>query len=307
MPDTQNYTDSSFGGRPEYFFAQTHWIRENIDSLNIVMVAHAGDIIQSSGVSRDEWKIADEAFKLLDDKVPYILCLGNNDIRIPGIDGSGITDERHTLVNDYFPPSRFTGNPVYDRNFGPDKDLHFRESGRLDNYYIFFEGGEMQFIIIALEFKPRDEVLGWADGVAAQFPERRCIVVTHSYLDASGSRIASEDYYKIAGNSGEEIWNKVISRHENIFFVLCGHVLGESLLTSFGKNGNAVHQVLADFQNDYIGNGGYGYLRIMKFFPDEDRIDVETYSPVLDNLIVSPKSRFSLKYQMQQMRQIQSY
>ena len=229
--------------------------------------------------------------------MPYIVCLGNHDIRISGKSSAGKNDERYTLVNDYFPPSRFTGNALYDRNFGSDRNLHFRESGRLDNYYLFFEGGGMKFVIIALEFKPRDEVLRWADGVAARYPDRRCIVVTHSYLDAVNKRIAS-DGYKITGNTGEGIWNKVISRHDNMFLVLCGHIMGEGLLTSHGKSGNPVHQVLADFQNIYFGNGGYGYLRIMKFFPKEDRIDVETYSPVLDSHITSPASRFSLEYRM---------
>jgi len=33
MPDTQNYTDSSFGGSPAYFYGQTKWIRENKEKL----------------------------------------------------------------------------------------------------------------------------------------------------------------------------------------------------------------------------------------------------------------------------------
>ncbi len=297
LPDTQNYTDSSYGGKPDYFYEQTRWIRENKDELNIVMVAHAGDIIQSSGMSRPEWEIADKAFKTIDDAVPYILCPGNHDIRITAKTNTAENDARLTRLNDYFPPSRFTENPLYDANFGPDKNRHFREEGSSENYYLFFEGGGMKFLIIALEFKPRDEVLRWADEVAAEYPDRRCIIITHGYLDASGNRI-SMDNYKLTGNSGEEMWNKVISRYENIFLVLCGHVLGEATLSSTGTSGNIVHQVLADYQNDYIGNGGYGYLRIMKFFPDEDRIDVETYSPVLNEYVTSPKSSFSLDYHM---------
>ena len=140
-------------------------------------------------------------------------------------------------------------------------------------------------------------MLRWANEVVANHPDKRCIVLTHGYLDANAERISMANY-DLTGNSGQQMWDNFISRHENIFLVLCGHVLGEGVLTSTGQNGNIVHQVLADYQNNYVGNGGYGYLRLMKFFPDEDNIAVETYSPVLDTYRASPKSSFILRYPM---------
>ena len=291
LPDTQNYTDSSFGGAPKYFYDQTRWIRDNKDKLNIVMVAHVGDIVQDPE-SKAQWEIASKAMKTIDNEVPYILCLGNHDI---ADDQSAEAGARNTLLNDYFPPSRFTENPLYGENLGADKHAHFMEPGKLDNYYLYFTGEGMKFLIIALEFKPRDKVLTWARKVVASHPDRRCIVLTHGYLDAKARLNLHK--YRLKGNNPREIRDKFVSRHKNVFLVLCGHMLGESVLTSRQPAGNEVHQILADYQNDYVGNGGRGYLRIMTFFPDAGKIEIRTYSPSTGTYLTRPKSRFSLEYE----------
>ena len=291
LPDTQNYTESSFGGAPRYFYDQTKWIRDNKEKLNIVMVAHVGDIVQNP-LSTAEWEIADKAMKTIDNEVPYILCLGNHDI---ANDQSTQDGARNTLLNDYFPPSRFTENPLYGRNFGADKRGHFLEPDKSDNYYLSFTGGGMNFLIIALEFKPRDKVLVWAGKLVAAHPDHRCIVLTHGYLDARAR--LNMGRYATKGNTAREIWEKFVSRHKNVFLVLCGHMLGESVLTSRGVAGNKVYQILADYQNDYVGNGGRGYLRIMTFYPDKKKIENLTYSPSLGTFLTRPKSQFSLEYE----------
>jgi hypothetical protein len=292
MPDTQNYTDSSFGAIPQYFFDQTKWIRDAADSLNIRMVAHLGDIVQNPR-ERSQWSLADSAFATIDASIPYILCLGNHDIT--GTSNSG-NEERTSLVDDFFPPSRFTGNPIYDNNLGGNPEAHFMEPGKSDNYYLYFSGGGMDFLIIAIEFQPRDKTLDWANEVVATHPDHRCIVVTHAYLNAESKREIS--YYEIGGNGSSEIWDKFVKKHDNMFMVLCGHILGEAMLVSNGENGNEVYQILADYQNNYIGNGGNGYLRIMTFYPKRKVIENKTYSPTLGTFLTRPKSEFTINYML---------
>ena len=67
-----------------------------------------------------------------------------------------------------------------------------------------------------------------------------------------------------------------------------------------GRNGNTVHQVQADYWNFDIPKikAGSGFLRIMTFRPDKNTIEVETYSPVLDEFLVRPQSKFILDYAM---------
>lgn len=291
LPDTQNYTDSSFGGKPQYFYDQTQWIKENKNRLNIVLAAHLGDIVQHPQTA-SEWAIASKAFETIDPEVPYVLCLGNHDT-VGGREAQ--PHARQTLLNTYFPPSRFIENPLYAENFGPDPRSHFQDPEKSDNYYLYFEGGGMEFLILALEFKPRDETLAWANEVIAAHPNRRCIVLTHGYLNAQAEHAINK--HNMKGNTPLQIWEKLVQRHGNILLVLCGHVLGEATAIRTGVAGNGVHEMLVDYQNDYIGNGGSGYLRILTFHPDRKTIENRSYSPSLRTYLTRPKSQFFLEYE----------
>jgi hypothetical protein len=184
---------------------------------------------------------------------------------------------------------------LYDPHFGKKKSLHFYEEGEIENYYLFLKAGGMKFLILTLEFKPRDQTLAWANKVVAAHPDCRTIVVTHSYLTSKKGQLSGADHYGVKGNSGKSIWEKFVSQHKNIFLILSGHAL-ENLLTSQGKHGNTVHQVQADYWYWDIPKikAGSGFLRIMTFHPDKNSIEVQTYSPVLDEFLVRPKSNFSL-------------
>ncbi len=307
LPDTQGYADirhketqkhwPDIGDQRHCFFAQTEWIKKNRQKLNIVMVAHVGDITQTD--HDEEWKIADTAFKTIDSHVPYILCSGNHDMGYSPKHRK-TSHSRESRFSSYFNPSRFTKNPLYDSHFGSDRKLHFREEGKIENYYLFLKAGGMKFLILTLEFKPRDETLAWANKVVAQYPDHRTIIVTHAYLTGARGQRTGVDSYVVQGNSGKSIWEKFISHHKNIFLVLSGHAL-ENLLNSKGKHGNTVHQVQADYWYWDIPEikAGSGYLRIMTFRPDKNTIDVQTYSPVLDKFLTRRKSKFSLDYPMQ--------
>jgi len=290
LPDTQFYADVRIKlAQKKYkisdqrfcFFAQTEWIKENREKLNIVMVAHLGDVVQTDYPA--EWEIADKAFKTLDDSVPYILNQGNHDM---GYAKNKTATSRETNMDKYFPPSRFEKNPLY--SYGGN----FNKSSA--NAYLKFSAGGMEFLILSLEFKPRDEVLEWANDVIAKHPKHRSIIVTHYYLTNAGKR-QSRIGYNVQGNSGEEIWKKFVSKHKNIFMVLCGHTCPNARLTSRGEKGNEVHQLLADFQNE---KGGQGYLQTITFQPEKNQINVSTYSPVLKSYRKDPRNQFSLKYDM---------
>ena len=194
--------------------------------------------------------------------------------------------------NEYFPVSHFQEQPWYGG--------HFRDTN--DNSYQLFSGEGMKFLVVCLEFGPRDEVLTWAGTVIAEHPDYRVIVVTHCYMYGDNTRVGPGDDgspEKMGGgpqdNDGEEIWAKLISRYRNIFLVLSGHEInpGVGRLTSTGDNGNPVHQLLANYQTM-----GGGYLRVMKFVPAENRIEVRTYSPLRDKYLDDAYNQFTLDYDM---------
>jgi hypothetical protein len=287
LPDTQKYAERY----PETFTAQTSWIKDNLEKENIKFVAHVGDVV-NQGYKEEQWQNADRSMKLLDGVVPYGIAPGNHDY-------NGTSRRNTTLFNKYFPPSRFSRHSWYGGGFDESND----------NSYQTFKAAGMDFLVVCLELAPRDEVLKWAGDLVARHPGHRTIVVTHCYMNVDGKLVKKTDkfgpntYVKV-NNDGEEMWAKFVSRHENIFMVLNGHMLARPglRLSAKGQKGNTVHQLLANYQG--LRNGGNGWLRLMKFVPAQDRIEVSTYSPTLDKFWEekNPKSkddhRFTLDYDM---------
>ena len=295
LPDTQFYCDTRLklskkwgnGDFRRYFFDQTRWVRDNQKQLNVVFLVHEGDIVQAD--AHEEWAIAKEAMSILDGHVPYCLCLGNHDMGFKKSNnkyGGDIAVNRTTHFNKYFPREKFAKTKEFGGTFDPK---------RHDNSWYHFDAARMKFLIVSLECKPRNEVLEWANKVVAGHPDHRVIVLTHAYMRANGRRIEKLGY-KIKGNSGEEMWQKLVSKHKNVFMVLCGHSSGEAVLTSKGDHGNQVLQVLSDYQN--LHNGGESWLRYMVFEPSENKIKVYTYNPALKKFRNGPSSRFDLHYLM---------
>jgi hypothetical protein len=290
LPDTQYYASD----HPEIFEAQTRWIARNRDDQAIALVVHEGDI-----VDRDEpgqWERASRSLHLLDGVVPYVLSAGNHDYHRAG---RFIT--RRTLIDDYFP---FTpGSPDSE----PSGTL---EPGHIENSFRVVDTSGGPWLILSLEFGPRDVALAWADGVAKRFESLPAIVLTHAYLHSDDTRydhlsrpdqlfnphLYLGDATPGAVNDGEEIWRKLVSRNDNILFVLCGHDLGDGTarLTSVRDDGTKVHQILANYQMDPLG--GEGYLRVMRFVPKQRRVAIRTYSPYLNRFKTDPDNEFELDY-----------
>ncbi|MCH7728339.1 MAG: metallophosphoesterase, partial [Planctomycetes bacterium] len=220
LPDTQNYSEKY----PDTYVAQTLWIRKRVQDDNIKFVIHLGDIVQTS-TKKPEWENANRAMQLLDGVVPYSMVPGNHDMVVKSRDS--------TLYNEYFSPARFANRKWYGGHMGKTND----------NNFCFFEGCGMKFMVISLEFAPRDESLEWAAGVAKRHPNHRVIVATHCYMRRKGRDTSCAKSYKIAGNSGEQMWQKLIRKQPNIFLVISGHVLGVGLQTSENDAGGKVLEI----------------------------------------------------------------
>ncbi len=273
LPDTQNYSEKF----PETYVAQTLWIRDRVKDDNIKFVVHLGDIVQTS-TKKPEWENADRAMRLLDGVVPYSMVPGNHDLIVNSRDSA--------LYNEYFAPARFADCKWYGGHMGDTND----------NNFCFFEACGMKFMVVSLEFAPRDEALQWAAEVTRRYPDRRVIVATHCYMRPNGRDTACATSYKVAGNSGEQMWQKLIRKQPNIFLVVSGHVLGVGLQTSTNDAGGKVLEMLTDYQG--LPNGGDGWLRSLRFVPDENKIYVTTYSPLLDKYNDDAKETFSMDYEM---------
>jgi len=282
LPDTQYYSASY----PDIFNAQMQWIKDNRDERNIVFVLHEGDIVNTVNVDL-EWQRANASISILDGFVPYTLAAGNHDIDHHGDGFRDIetTQRDSTKYNQYFPYTRYENEPWYGGHMGSDND----------NHYVFFSAGGMDFMIITMEAWPTSAMLVWANQIVSENSVKRVIFLTHDYLDTDDT-ISGRDMY---------MWNDFVKNHDNIFLTLNGHLAwgddGLGRLTSTGVNGNQVHQIAANYQDPpytIYGNGGNGWLRIMKFIPGNNRIEVTTYSPWLDQFATDGQNQFDLVYMM---------
>ncbi|OHB56371.1 MAG: hypothetical protein A2Y12_14965 [Planctomycetes bacterium GWF2_42_9] len=280
MPDTQYYSEKY----PDNFSAQTNWIAENASELKLLCVIHEGDVVNKN--VEYQWQNADKAISILDQaKIPYCIAIGNHDC---------FNYKTRTINSDnfnkYFGTKRIGGKKWY----GGSLD------NKSENSYYLFEAKGKKILVMCLEFGPRDEVLDWANQIASKYADRNIIVVTHGYMNNDDTRLSPgdnhnpHDYVKEL-NDGEDMWEKFVRKHNNIFLVLSGHVVGDGngRLTSYSDGNTKVTQILANYQMKE--NGGNGWLRLMKFVPAEDRIIVETYSPVLKNYNNDPNDCFVIE------------
>jgi hypothetical protein len=281
VPDTQRYA-AYF---PEIFRRQFRWIRDYVDELNVKFVMHVGDIVEEGEDA--EWAVADESFAMLDGVVPYLAVPGNHDMTREGIRAGQRNSSKFNAV---FSPKRFAGRSWYGGSKGVTSD----------NSFGYFEAGGQEFMVLGLEFAPTDETLAWANHLVGNHSEQhKVILVTHCYMYYDDTRLGEGDAYNPrrvnpSWNDGEQIWEKLVSRRDNFVMVLSGHVKGTGTgrLVSETRGGSPVLQMLANYQ--FLGHGGQGWLRILKFSPLETRLDVYTYSPWLNRFREEKDQRFSV-------------
>jgi hypothetical protein len=295
LPDTQYYSESY----PAILNSQTQWIVNNATTLNIQLVLGLGDIVNNGG-SSTQWTTADAAYKKLDAAhIPYFAPLGNHDYDAnnPG----GRTSATNNF-NHYFGPSRYTNASYWSTPYWQGS----YPSGSNENFYGFVTINGQQYLVLALEFYPRDASLSWAAQVIQNNPGAQVIIITHSYEYFDNTRVSAcnsfdAQYYGLgADNDGDAMWTKLVRQYKNISLVLSGHEVrgaGQDATghrSDLGTNGNLVNQILSNYQN--MTNGGNGYLRIMKFHPSSDTIDVLTYSPYLNSYLTDSGNQFTIPW-----------
>ncbi len=282
LPDTQFYAESY----PNIFDQQTQWIVDNQANYNIQFVLGVGDIVNVAD-QPVQWQNADAAVSLLDRaNIPYVLPLGNHDY-----DHFDPASRGTTAFNTYFGPSRYAQYSWYMGGY---------PSGTNDNFYAEFTVNGQQYLILALEFIPRDAALAWAKTVLDANPDKEIIVVTHSFTftDATrGDQCNNNDVFPSGNNQGEDVWQKLLINYPNLSLVLNGHFYignNASQRADLGLHKNLVNQIFANYQN--LSNGGDGWMRIMTFRPSLNRIDVVTYSPYLNQYMTDSNDQFSITW-----------
>jgi hypothetical protein len=273
LPDTQYYShgygDPANANHSWPFDDQVKWIvaHQHDADKNIQLVIGLGDITDDAGPRPSgkaaciveleanhalQWTRAENAIGLLDAaNIPYSMTIGNHDYDCQADHGQG------------HPQSRSTSN--FDEHFGPSRyaSKSWFHGGRMNpasnaNFYNVVTLGGTAYLVMSLEFYPRDSVIAWANEVLDNHASMPAIIATHAYLfpDDTGSPGSGQPVYNGKpdgvlsyhmapscaetctgtescndaptgscgnGNNGSDMWTKIVSQHKNIVLVVSGH------------------------------------------------------------------------------------
>ena len=311
IPDTQSYRGRGCKATPDStepvsnvnLAAQVDWIVANRQAQNLVFVTHVGDIVYRN--TPEQWAVARQHLDRLRGVVPLALTVGNHDMTSRG-------DAR--LFQQHFPAASFAGEPWYLESYEHGREDRQVSRDNVNSAQLFSAGG-LDFLHLSLECNAPDDVLAWAGGLLERHANRRAIVTTHMDLGIEEKPQTSEGYihdpkgrmnwvkiHGSRGNTGRQMWDKLYRRHANVHFVLCGD---QSRVTALRRadsadDGHVVHALLSDYMSQPV-------LRLMRFLPKEDRVDVLTLEVPKERLVEATRHvpeaeahAFSLPYRMRQ-------
>ncbi|OZA69921.1 MAG: serine/threonine protein phosphatase, partial [Sphingomonadales bacterium 39-62-4] len=239
-------------------------------------------------------------FELIAGRLPFSVVPGNHDFDAlwtdpthpprPEATGRLKTGIRHLGGLAGF-QSAFSDQSVFFKSQPWYVDSH---DGGADSAQIF-ASGQCRFLHIGLQYQAPDASLAWATRVIHRFPNMPTIVTTHDYLDRDGARDDNSNpdnsILDFRDNNPQMIWDEFISRNDQIFLVLSGHIGGQGYSVDRNLFGHEVHQMMADYQGrwqvakdlgrkDSGATLGDGWMRLLTFRLDGDKptVRVRTYS-----------------------------
>lgn len=309
IPDTQGYFGATTKRTPlssdpvtnPVFENHIRWIKEHLADQRIVFVSHVGDIVEYN--NEVEWSVARKCLDGLHGVVPYSLTVGNHDMKTKG---------DSTLYQKFFGADRFKEFPWYGGTFTPDRPT-VEISGNNANSYQLFSAAGFDFIHLSLECNAPDDMLAWADALFTKHAGRRALITTHmdlgvlehpktkeGFIHDPKGRMRWHKMHGDRGNTAVQMWDKLYRKHANLGFIFCGDQSRCTALKldTVGDHGNVVHSLLSDYTSS-------GPLRLYRFLPKENRVQVITYDTTKHELTdstehVKPREehQFSLPYRM---------
>lgn len=221
---------------PQYFPGYYDYVLERAkEDESLAFCVGVGDMTEKGQVDW-EYKIVAEQLKRLDGVVPYSVIRGNH--------------EWDPYLVKYLPYENF--KDMYEGAYDTDdahESLYIENGyygGSILNNWQTFKAGDTDYLMLGLDYFPRDDELAWAKHIVDSHPNHNVIITTHGFLYINGELLDTSvsenlDGY-VAGDSGyaseTRIWNQLVSQCDNIKLVLCGHEDVEDIITrTFQREG----------------------------------------------------------------------
>ena len=272
--DANSRQDDDPSNDTNYTASIYNWIVANKDAKKMQYVIGLGDITNNH--TDLEWQVAKDAITKMNGVIPYSLVKGV------------LPHDTESTFNKYF---------ANEEGFTSNISGYYKE-GSVSSTYSTFTVGEHKYLILSLDFGADDNILAWASSILEkpEYSDYRVIINTHAYLWTDGTPCNQSNPVKSlpdhpdkdtddARNNGDEMWDKFVSKHENIFLVLSGHFESNDIVASqeVGENGNIVTQMLVNPQGfDATSNCETGLVCMLYFSEDGNTMWVEYYSTYRD-------------------------
>ena len=282
------------------------YILNNADSKNIAHVFGLGDITERASV----WEWVQKGCPYAPDEEFSIAVEQFMRMKAAGIDFSLVrgNHESWDTYNKYLG----TGEASAELGYADLVDeVYVHPNGTVDytNSIHYFSAGNLDYMVVTLDYGASDAVLNWAGERIAANPYKNVIITTHAYMNKDGTTIDTGDsvapsrdsdnvvYDKTNINNGDDMWNKLISRYPNIVLAMSGHEPTDDVVMSQwkGKYGNTVTNILIDPQGmdkTYFRDGCSGAVAMFYFSEGGKRVEVRYWSTAR-NCYIKTGNQFS--------------
>lgn len=281
-PDIQTVVSQ----QPQTLFKMNQWVADHASDMNLQMVLTLGDIIDGNAT---QWRVTRSAFEIFDEAdIPYSLVIGNHDY-----------DENALSANNGRNASNFNSYFKYETFVDEDYFVEAKVPGKMENACYTYSALGVNYLIFALEFGPSDSTLEWVSSVISrpEYNSYRVIVTSHSLVHSSGDFSSLDALHNpndygfvnaigVDANTGQEVWDELLSKHDNIFMVASGHIINDTIMrrVDVGDYGNEVLSMLIDGQGvkDINGASGAPLLLVCKVNETTKEMTFNYYDPVND-------------------------
>ena len=293
--DTQIITENA----PEKLKNIYDYVIDNVETKKVKHVFGLGDITDNDIFN--EWITAKQQIARMDGVVSYSIVRGNHDILSSKNSNNGVLSMKTSTVFDEI----YGGK---DTPYAKQYTYAFEGEGeefRARNTIHFFSSTSRDYMVVALDYGASDNVLNWAGEIIQEHPYHNVIVTTHNYLNTDGttadkgeSTVPSRDYNldnSYGVNDGNDMWEKLISKHKNIVLVLSGHKPCDKIVMTQrqGVNGNIVSEFLIDPQG-MDAKDPVGMVATFYVAENGEDITVEWYSTI-KNAYYKKSNNYSFK------------
>jgi len=253
LTDTQYYTQRQELIDDESYKKMTEWLKGQFTENKIGYVIHTGDIVESVRIE-SEWRLADQAQKVLDDAgVPNGVLTGNHDV-------GSYPSLNYDLYSKYFGEDRYKDQPWYGGSF----------DNNANHYDLVTIGGkDLIFLYLGMGIEVTPQTVAWANGVLKEYSHRTAIIGVHQYLATNGDFDTAQ--------RGQKVFEQIVAPSENVVLVLCGHNPGVARnIRQVPNTSRNVVEILSDYQ--HYGRGGDGLMRTLQI--TDGKLINKTYSPI---------------------------